>query len=281
MIYRQGLAVASGVTEGTIDFRFPRDHYIQSFQLTDLLGYALYVRAEWYNDDSDDIPEILFAGWLQNSLTYNDTPSITLNKFVDYEKGFLRFNILNRSGNAVIPIVTVYYADRPTHQVNYYDEEKFRGLWAYDDQIERHTSAGVITVDFIPLIGTWFEIDSLRITAGFTGAEDLTISHLDGANAVVKLLGVASTTAGVLELPILVTSEEDNVASTPSSVGKLRDTLRIKYPDKLRIDVSSVPATDDINIRMRAWLKSAIPTVTLGANCQTQAGYTAEYSVVR
>ena len=280
MRYIQGLAVPTGTAEGTLDFSFPRNVYIQSVMIQDQHSYPMYVRILWYHDDSDEYPEVLFADWVRATCEHYDIPSITLNKFVDYEKGLLRICFLNQTAIDITPIVIVHYAETKTSQTNYYCREKHFGVWAYDDLIERHTDAGVLSFTITPHPGTWFDLDMMRLTGGFSGAETITVTHEDVALATLKLIGEVSTTTGTIELPILATSEEDNTASTAESIGKLRDRYRIHYPDHLLISVSSVPATDDIAVQIRARLKSRIPTIAYIGNTQAQAAYVNDYSRV-
>ena len=280
MKIKQGTRITTG-NQGYLDFYIPRNHTVTAIQIQDEHTYPLYVRIEYYPDLGEEYPFILFANFLRANSTYYNIPAVALNFPVDDEKGIIRVNMLNESGATVTPIVHILYKEGMTASYpNHYNPEDHRGVWAYDQLIERHTNAGAIEVNFTPAPGSWFEIEMIHLAAGFSGAEDVTIIVEDSAGGIVKLLSEINTTTGTWDIPILATSEEDNTASTAASIGKTQDTLRITYPDSLNITTSAVPATDDILVRMRCKLKDQIPTITYTGNTQAQAGYVNDYSVV-
>ena len=89
-----------------------------------------------------------------------------------------------------------------------------------------------------------------------------------------------SVTDAVLYGPNQIVHTGTEIATTPSTIGKQQDKLRIHYPDHLNLTISSIPATDDVIIRIRARLKDVIPTIAYTGNVQHQAAYTTNYSQV-
>lgn len=276
----QGFVATSGTGETHTDFRCPKDYWIQSIQIYETQLYPMYVRVEFYYDVSDEMPEILFTGWLRATSGSNNINSIVLNKKVYSEKGILRVCVLNESGVDLNPIAIVNFGLEATSQTDHYIPGVHQGYWAYDDMIERHTSAGVIDIRIVPLQGSWFEIEYIRLVAGMTGAEDIALTLCDENDQIMALLMSDNTQTGTLYGPNQIVHIGTEITTTPSTVGSPNTSIRVHYPDYIRIDVSSCAATDDIKVTLRAKLRDAMPSIVLGANNQSQAGYAAEYSKV-
>ena len=271
---------ASGTTPGTATLYIQEGYYLQSVQCKNVAPCPGYVWLEYFYDRNEDtFGEILTTFWVRNATDYAYTPAIVVNKEFETELSSCVFHVLNQSATDNTYVFVVTYGKLPSYQLSHYHVEEHRGIWAYDDMIERHTDAGALEVDYIPAAGSWFELDTMFITAGITSAL-ITISIQDSAGEVIKTLSTITTATGTWEIPILATSEEDNTASTPSSIGKTQDKLRIHYPDRLNITTASISAAEDLLIRMRGKLKDVIPTITYTGNTQHQAAYTDNYSQV-
>lgn len=276
----QAVVAVSGGTETHTDFGCPRDYWIQSVQIFEDQLYPFYVRLEFYYDDSDEYPEILFAGWFKATSGTNNINSIVINKKVYSERGILRACILNQSGTDLNPRIIVNFGPEATGQTSHYDRFVHQGIWAYDDMIERHTSAGVIDIAITPLAGSWIELYSIKVTAGMTGAEDITVEYHDENDETIETIIEDNTQTGSLFGPYKANYVSTAVATTPESIGKSEDVTRITYPDHIHILTSACPATDDLHIIIRARLKDAIPNITYGTNTQAQAAYTDDYNKV-
>ena len=279
MQYLQGTAI--GTTEqGYCDFRVPRDHYVACVQIQDEHTYPIYVRVEYYNSEGDEFPAILFCDWVRSNSTYYNIPAIALNFPIDSEKGILRVNMLNETGSDITPKVHIQYYNKPTNMVGHYEPEVHRGIWALDAKYERHTSAGVIDIVITPAPGSWIELMSFSLQAGFTGAEDVEVDYHDENDSVIEIIIVDNTTTGTLRGHYKQNHVSTVVATTPETIGKSENVTRVTYPDHIHIATSAVPATDDVEIRIRARLKDQIPTITLGTNVQVQGGYADAYNKV-
>ena len=256
-------------------------YYLNSIQLQNVDTSPLLIWVEYFFDRNESTKgEILDLWWTRNTSGYGYSPTKIINKLIGNELSKIVFNVINQSGTDETAIFVVTYSEQAITQTSTYDWENDRGIWQYNDLLERTDTNGVFEVDFTPAAGSWFELEQMKITATITSAA-ITITVQDGGGLILKTLSTLTTATGTWEIPILATSEEDNTASTPSSIGKTQDKLRITYPQTLNITTASITADEDLLILMTAKLKDVIPTITFGTNSQQQAGYSAtRYSKV-
>ena len=280
----QGIHVPTQPTETYMDIPCPRDYWIQSVMISNVYaGCSFYARYEFYYDDSDEHPEVLFTGWFRATTGHYNNMSIPLNKKVYSERGILRINFLCQAPTAIDPVVIVNFGPEPTGsaQTSHYDIEENRGVWAYDDLIERHTDAGTIEMSITPVAGSWFELEYISLTPALTGAEDISLEIQDAAGGVLALLIDDNTQTGTLRGPNQIVHVGTEITTTPETVGQpTGGRVRIQSPDCLYLTVSACPATDDIHIMLRARLKDRIPIIAYVGNVQSQAAYVNEYSSV-
>lgn len=272
-------ATGAAVSTGNLEIR--EGYYLNSVQLHNVNTSPLFIWLEYFYDKNEtEFGEIIDHFWVRNTSGFGYAPARVINKKIETELSQIVFHVLNQSGTNQTAFFVCNYSKETITQTSSYDWENDRGVWQYNDMLERTDTNGAFEVDFIPAAGSWFDFESMAITATITSAA-VTITVQDGGGLILKTLSTITTATDTWEIPILATSEEDNAASTPASIGKTQDRLRITYPQTLNITTASITADEDLLILMTCRLKDVIPTITFGTNSQQQAGYAAtRYSKV-
>lgn len=256
-------------------------YYLNSIQLQNVNTSPLLIWVEYFYDRNESTKgEILDLWWARNTLGLGYSPTKIINKLIAKELSKIVFNVLNESGTDETAIFVVTYSEEAITQTSTYDWENDRGVWAYNDMIERHTSGGVLAFTITPVAGSWFDIETISLTMGMTAAEDIQVEIQDVNGDALQLLMFDNTDTGELFGPNQMVHVGTEVATTPSTVGKKQDKIRVHYPDYLSFATSAASATDDILIRIRAKLKDRIPTIGYGTNTLPQAAYTDDFNKV-
>ena len=177
---------ASGTTAGTANLYIQEGYYLQSVQCKNVAPCPGYVWLEYFYDRNETtFGEILTTFWVRNTTSYAYTPAVVVNKQFETELSYCVFHVLNQSATDNTYVFVVTYGKLPSHQVSHYHVEEHRGIWAYDDKIERHTDAGVLEVDITPAAGSWFDLISVQLTTDLTGAEDVLLVIEDSGSAAL------------------------------------------------------------------------------------------------